>query len=272
MEKLSLYEIKIMNTIKVMFDTNVWLNVVIPDEHQRDSAYADFLKIHQAIANKVIDAYLSETIFTLDAIKKIDRPKVLSSHKLNVEVTIRDENDSVESIQKPDIKGINFDRHPIFMKYIGSAMKLGFKIVKLSRIGGFKNDNVEPILFNHQMSNEERKFFFNKAVETSRKIESNGAGMAHIKSLGLRYDTCSWKDGLGKLPETSIKNIALAVAEWADADSVAISIGLNCDYFCTRDKAKKAGCKSVLSENNLKWLSEDYGFKTISPDELAKKI
>ncbi|GAI59278.1 unnamed protein product, partial [marine sediment metagenome] len=68
------------------------------------------------------------------------------------------------------------------------------------------------------------------------------------------------------------KKIAKAAAEWADGDSVAISIALGCDYFCTRDQAKGAGSKSVLSQENLEWLKADYGFKTITPEELANLI
>ena len=52
------------------------------------------------------------------------------------------------------------------------------------------------------------------------------------------------------------------LAEAVDGDAVATSIGLGCDYFCTRDEAKSAGAKSVLSKANLSWLQSDYGFKT----------
>ncbi|OQC44060.1 MAG: hypothetical protein BWX59_02123 [Bacteroidetes bacterium ADurb.Bin028] len=78
--------------------------------------------------------------------------------------------------------------------------------------------------------------------------------------------------GLKSAPESDRNKIAKAAAEWADGDSVAISIALGCDYFCTRDQAKGAGNKSVLSAANLAWLSADYCFKTILPEDLAKLI
>jgi len=67
-------------------------------------------------------------------------------------------------------------------------------------------------------------------------------------------------------------NIAKAIAEWADGDSVAAHIAIDGNYFCTRDTAKKAGDKSIFSINNLKWLEECYDFEIITPEELAQKI
>ena len=78
--------------------------------------------------------------------------------------------------------------------------------------------------------------------------------------------------GLKSAPEADRNKIAKAAAEWADGDSVAISIALGCDYFCTRDQAKGAGSKSILSQVNLTWLKNDYGFETILPEDLAKLI
>ncbi|MGI6521059.1 MAG: hypothetical protein ACOX2D_07980 [Fermentimonas sp.] len=111
-----------------------------------------------------------------------------------------------------------------------------------------------------------------KAVEVSEKIEKVGAGIAQIKAIGEKYNHLSWVQGIKKAPKSDIKKIAKAAAEWADGDSVAIAIALGCDYFCTRDQAKGAGKKSVLSKTNLAWLYADYGFKTILPEDLVKLV
>ena len=78
--------------------------------------------------------------------------------------------------------------------------------------------------------------------------------------------------GLGNAPDSENGIIAKAVAEWADGDSVASHIAINGDYFCTNDNAKKAGSNSVLSDKNIQVLNTEYGFKKISPTELAKLI
>jgi hypothetical protein len=96
--------------------------------------------------------------------------------------------------------------------------------------------------------------------------------MAQIRAIGNLHHSTNWIKGLKNSPETERNKIAKAAAEWADGDSVAISIALGCDYFCTRDEAKGAGSKSVLSQTNLTWLQADYNFRTISPENLANLI
>jgi hypothetical protein len=60
-----------------------------------------------------------------------------------------------------------------------------------------------------------------------------------------------------------------AIAEWADADSVAAHVGYGIDLFCTEDVGKSAGAPSVLDQANRTWLQATYGVKFVTISELA---
>ena len=129
---------------------------------------------------------------------------------------------------------------------------------------------VNPDIEKHFYKHDDLSSYQNMVFKVGREIESKGAGIAHIKVLGQKYDS-HWINGIRNAPEHEASNIAKAIAEWADGDSVACHIALGGDFFCTRDTAKKAGRKSIFSEENLNWLKRDYGFQIISPEELARK-
>jgi hypothetical protein len=122
----------------------------------------------------------------------------------------------------------------------------------------------EKYLYKHK----DLQAYFDKVFAVAKAIESKGAGFSHIKELGERYDK-NWLSGIRNAPESENGNIAKAIAEWADGDSVACHIVIGGDYFCTRDIAKKAGDKSIFSEKNIEWLEKEFNFKIISPEDLA---
>lgn len=257
--------------MKVIFDSNVWQIISIPEDPQyaNEPLLNDFIKIRQAIVDGRIEAYLSETIFTLEAIKKVERQDFFSSRKLKIDFREKVEGNTVNTgIAIGPEKGIDFSERPILKKYFDKAIEIGFRIISLPRIGGMVNEEIEDIRY--KLENGEFSKYFDKACEVSDKIKSNGAGISQIEEIGKVYNHSNWMKGLKKAPQTKHKKIGKAVAEWADGDSVAICIGLECDYFCTRDQAKGAGNKSVLSCDNLEWLKRDYDFDTILPEELAK--
>jgi len=257
--------------MKITFDSNVWRIVSSPDTFPQETSNADFQKIRKAIIDKKIDPYISETVFTIEAIKRKERKEFLGSKKGNVDVKEKEADNGWVGFTftiRPE-KGIDLKENPILKKHFDDAIALGFKIARLPRIAGLINEDVEKVRF--ILTGDELDKYLEKVFEVVRRIEQSGAGMTHISTIGKKYDTV-WFSGLKKVPISETGNIAKAAAEWADGDSIAICIALGCDYFCTRDKAKSAGKKSVLSSNNLAWLKTDYGLKIISPEDLAKLI
>lgn len=241
--------------MKVMFDSNIWQQITIPNDYPNDKCLSDFKKINQAISDKKIDGYISEVIFTIEAIPKRERQEFFSDLKRYCHA-------------------IHFDGKPILKKYFDEASKQGLNIVRLPRISGIANPEVDAVRL--KLKGNDLSQYLDKVFEVGNEIKSHGAGIAHMVKLlgeiGKKYDTDDWGEGLKKAPVDEWKKIAKAVAEWADGDLVATSIGLGCEYFCTRDQAKGAGSGSVLSSKNLAWLGIKYGFKTITPEDLAKII
>lgn len=59
--------------MKIIFDSNVWQIVTLPSDFPNEPLIADFIKINQAIIDKKIVPFLSETVFTIEAIRKVER-------------------------------------------------------------------------------------------------------------------------------------------------------------------------------------------------------
>jgi len=136
--------------MKMFFDSNVWQIVTLPFEFPDEPLIADFFKINQAIKDKKIEPFLSETIFTIEAIRKIERKEVFSSTSLKCNSEEK-ETESGEIVQNftfgPDEKdAISLTDKPILKKYFDEAIKLGFRIVRFPRIGGLVNPEVETII------------------------------------------------------------------------------------------------------------------------------
>lgn len=242
-----------------------------PEQHKSDPEYIQCKRIHDAIGDGKIEAYLSETVFTIEAIIRKHRQGFFSkmSPKLTRKVKTTADTVSIQFALGPNADdAILFDRKiPILKEYFDKAVAMGFRIVSLPRIGGLVNPEVKKILF--AVPNFEA--FFELGAEVSSKISENCAGYAWIEKYGDNYNH-NWLKGIKNSPQTENKKIAKAAAEWADGDSVSISIALGCDYFCTRDQARGAGQDSVFSAKNQEWLKRDYGFTTIEIADLATKI
>lgn len=256
------------HVMKITFDSNVWRIISSPDKFPNEPSIEAFKTIREAIDEKKIMPFLCETVFTLEAIKRKDRKGFFSNYKANI-------NSSVEEGKNGELKlsfsmGPDKTAHPGNNNYLEShlndAIGIGFQIIKLPRIAGIVNPDIEAHFYQHN----DLSSYHDKVFKVAREIEQKEAGIFHIKELGKKYNT-HWTTGIAQAPVSEEGNIAKAIAEWADGDSVACHIAVGGDYFCTRDTAKKAGDKSIFSESNLEWLKQEYSFRTISPEELARK-
>lgn len=259
--------------MKVVFDSNVWRKIASPENFPKDPNKPVYEKISTFCKTNLIEPYLCETIFTLEAIKKIDRKKAFKQYSPEVKVE--------ESLTENGEIHLQFtvkpgkENHPelndFLREHFQDAINCNFQILHLPRIGGFLNEEIEPYL--HKFTNDdELKAYLNKAFEVCRKIEDLKAGYHWFKAIGEKFDSKNPVDGIRKAPDSEDANIAKAVAEWADGDSIACTIGIGADYFCTNDKAKAAGDQSILASDKLNVLKSEYGLEIIDPIELVKKI
>ena len=254
--------------MKVMFDSNVWRKIALPEENMDDPQYEALVKIHDAIADGRIEAYISENIFTLENIPRKERKAKVGSMRAKTKVSheMDGNNASVSFTIGPNPKdAVSIDDYEYLRKPTEAALEMGFHIVRLPRIGGLTNSNIEDRLFQVP----DFVSYYNKATEVGGQIESKGAGFSHLEALIKNYPGRSISDKVKNAPESDKNKIAAAIAEAVDGDAVTTSIGLGCDYFCTRDEAKGAGATSVFSKTNLSWLESQYGFIVKKPEEIA---
>ena len=254
--------------MKITFDSNVWRIISSPDKFPNEPSIEAFKTIRKAIDEKKITPFLCEAVFTLEAIKRKDRKEFFSDYKANISSSVEEGDDGELKLSfsiGPD-KTAHPGNNSYLEAHLNDAIEIGFQIIKLPRIAGVVNPDIEAHFYQHRDLSSYHEHVF----KVGREIEKNGAGIFHIKELGEKYNT-NWTTGIEQAPESEEGNIAKAIAEWADGDSVACHIAVGGDYFCTRDTAKKAGDKSIFSESNLVWLNQEYDFLTISPEDLAQK-
>src|SRR5271165_5471417 len=94
----------------------------------------------------------------------------------------------------------------------------------------------------------------------------NPLGSARAEKLAARFPRPAmgpWFNALGAAKDIHEKReVARAVAECADADSIAAHYAYVNDFFCTLDAAKaetKRGEPAVFDADNRAWLTENFG-------------
>lgn len=258
--------------MKVTFDSNVWRIVATPQNFPKNPDIGDYRIIRKAIDEGEIQAFLSETIFTLEAIKRKDRKQFFKDYKADFNTEIKDNPDGTISMTFQI--GPNHNAHPgnneFLKEHLKDAVNLGFNIIHLPRIAGITNKDIESLKY--KMNESSLKEYLDKVFEVGRRITELKAGDYRIQQLGNKYNKQGWAIGLGQAPESEDGIIASAVAEWADGDSVACHVAIGGDFFCTNDDTKKAGSDSVLSDKNVNLLNKEFGFTKITPNELSDKL
>lgn len=254
--------------MKVTFDSNVWRIISTPETFPNEASIEDFKCIRSAIEASQISPFICETVFTLEGIQRKKRKEFFSQYKPISQSSTKESNGEIQSSFTigPD-KTAHPGNNSYLDNHLKDAISIGFQIIRLPRIGGIVNTDIESHYYKH----EDLGAYLDKVFEAGNDIESKGAGFCQIKELGEKYGS-PWFKGLQKAPQSEDGVIAKAIAEWADGDSVACHIALGGDYFCTRDSAQKAGDKSVFNSSNTQWLKEKYNLSVVSPEDLAKKL
>lgn len=258
----------------VTFDSNVWRPVGDPSRFPGDPNHSSYKKIHAALQNGEIEGRLSETVFTLEGIARADRKKLLGGYKPKIGMTQDVRQDGTIELGfsiSPDLTAHPGNNNHLNL-HLNDALALGFKLMQCHRVGGIINQDIKPEWY--VQTSESTTENANKFGEVGRKIEAAGAGIAWVKSIGVAnvQGTDHWSIGLANAPASKDKEIASAVAEWADGDMVSAHVAYKNHYICTKDVAKGAGINSVFSQANRFWLERDYGVKVISPEELANLV
>jgi hypothetical protein len=261
--------------IAVTFDSNVWRPIVSPARFPNEPLLPVFQAIRAAIQGGRVKPFLAETVFTLEAVPKKNRRQFFGSYRLEVNSsseTTKDGRINVKMTLSPP-KGLHARNDPVRAAHLTDAVSLGFRLLRIPRIGGLQNPDLQPDWF----ASGRLEGFDERLARTSAclaAIEAKGCGMAQIRELGLRYATkgAHWRDGVGNIPADQEPSFTAAVAEWADGDSVAGHYGYGNDYFCTLDAGISGGAASVLHSSRRAWLDEDFGIRVVTPVQLAEVL
>jgi hypothetical protein len=268
-----------LDPIKVTFDHNTYEFVVSPEkawqftETKTKKAYN---KINAAIKSGFITPFISETILTIETINKEDRKRVLASKDRIVSNVISEQSFDNRCINSITVKP-NTEIYPTntdhFKKYLPKALELGFQILPSYRFGKISNPAINPEWY-YLPETTEHLEIPNKFSRIVQLIENEGFGFASLSKL-LSIDKLNKKLWIFYLDQYSgnQKKLQKCIAEWSDADSVAIHIASGIKYFCTYDgSGKKDKSSSVFGIKMKSILEGRYDIEFVTPVELLNKF
>jgi hypothetical protein len=264
--------------IGVTFDTNTLDRAARPERFPKDPRQAEYVKVHSALAAGTLRGYFSETLVTLEGIENKDRVNVLGSTRLESQTQATGNNAITISLS------VQQDRNPLpaeFPRRIQAAQKLGMRGLRgPARIGWVRVRDDHGTFFGPEDDVLELAKLLDKANDVATAIQRRGLGYAAAARLGLQFSARDgatgewWFQGLRRARyEIERRKVQKAVAEWADADSIAAHVGYGIDMFCSEDMGKSAGGESsVLEESNRAWLTSTFGLKFVGLAELAAMV
>jgi len=263
--------------IRVTFDSNVWQQIVSPTDYLNDGDAANFEKINKAIKSNVLAGYISDVIFTIEAIKKDFRQIFINTYEPTIETVIADRL-SEDGMHIVNITiGPNTKVHPAdntyLSKYLDIARKLGIDLIECIRLGQITNPLIDQSFY-AKKDNDDFNERMNRCSDCCEYIENLGCGISWLKNIGSRFvsDPLNWRTGLKFADPTESKNISRAMAEWADGDTVAAHYGYKNDYLCTLDWGKRSGERSIFYRKNRDLVAHKFGIKFVTPGDLCELI
>lgn len=259
--------------MKITFDSNVWQIVVSPNQYPDDQAISSFQEINAQIRSGYLLGFLAEPVFTLEAIKKVDRREFFLKYSppIKFQENIQEGGVANLSISIESDKASHPGNNTYLTTYLSDALQLGFKVLVSPRTAWIKNPDLQAEWF-IKLAEAEVSLYREKFGLLVGEMKKRSCGSHDLEEIGKRYagDNEHWTEGMKKAPALEDKAIVKAFAEWADGDAIAAHIAYKNQYFCTRDTARGAGNKSVLSAGNRHWLETDYDVEFVTPEQLAQ--
>ena len=163
--------------------------------------------------------------------------------------------------------------HPMLQRKLVEAQKLGFKILRMTNLGTVRCPNIPDSMYT---SFSESSFweYCESVAKCSDYIVSHGWGQAQYENLKNEHNLVGLPliDCLSKIPPEKTKMFCDAIAEWVDGYSISAHFGYSNEYFCTEDRGKGAGKKSVFYKGNLASIKQAFGLKIVSISELLEAL
>jgi hypothetical protein len=258
--------------IKVTFDTNTFDKAVRPQVYAKDPDHGSFVRVHGALKDGRVAGFLCDAIVTLERIKVDDRAEVFGSTTLATNIV--EEGPEIIHANLKTEQPLRSPVHPKQAERFSAALALGMKFLGAPRIGmpRLEVSNADPYAAETepQLSARLERYF-----ELAQAIEGKGLGSIQAQRLAQRVADAAqtmpspWFKALGAARDVhETREVARAIAEWADGDSIAAHCGYGNDFFCTGDESRR-GHPSILDLANRTWLTTNFGVRFCTLRELA---
>jgi hypothetical protein len=259
----------------ITFDTNTFDKASRPTVYSKDPEQREMIAVHKALKRGHIQGFLCDTALTLEGITNDQRATVFGSTQTRSSLAQTAEDTFTITITPEQV-----DRAPLHPKQSErfiEAFALGIRLLGAPRIGMPRAEEQFYALEDPAMLGERLNRFFDLA----RKIEARSLGSSRAHGIAAHFAgrACAqgpWFTALGAATDIhETHEVARAVAEWADGDSVAAHYAYGNDIFCTLDNGKaetRRGQPAVLDVNNRAWLTEEFGIQFSTLRELAQRL
>jgi hypothetical protein len=267
---------EVASPMKVTFDTNTFDKASRPEVYRKDPMYETALTVHEALRRGAMRGYICETALTLEGVRRDDRSAVFGS-TVAVASTERVSEDTLQIASRTEQP----ERKPVSVKQaerFRAAFDLGLRLLATSRIAMPRAEEQ----FYAEENADEIGPRLDRGVRLAGKIEARGLGCRRAMVLAERLIKNRlalgqpWFHGLRYAHGIAeVREVARAVAEWADGDSVAAHYAYGNDVFCTLDHGRdenRRGESAVLDVENRKWLTLELGIQFATMDELAVRL
>ena len=259
--------------MKVTFDTNVFDKAIRPAIYSRDPDFREMTIVHEALKDARVHGFISDTTITLEGIGRDDRATVFgSTHaRSSVAQTAEDTFTITLTTEQPDRRPV----HPKQAERLIEAFRFGIRLLGTPRIGMPRAEEQFYVIEDPATLPQRLERFFSLL----RRIEGRGLGSARAVKIATRIAPSGtfqrpWFTALGAAKDIhEQREVARAVAEWADADTIAAHYAYGNDVFCTLDAAKaetKRGEPAVFDLDSRAWLTENFGIQFVTLAQLAE--
>jgi hypothetical protein len=242
-----------LTPIKVTFDSNVWEPLVVEP--------SQYPALREKILSGAISPYMTEISVSLESIQKSKRQEFFRSYMPSTGWTPESVGPGGE-IHAKFTFGPNTASHPGLHTNLSNkllkAQELGFKVIRMTNWGTVRSPEIPKAMLLSVESHDAYWAYADRLSTCSQFITSLGCG---YHDYGMIKQT--------RQPGSPDK-LAVAIAEWVDGDALAAHYAFGANVFCTNDRARGAGSKSIFYSDNLAKLKERFRIVVLGPEELLR--
>lgn len=276
-----------MSPVHALFDNNVWGPIAAP-QHYPSLQTVAISGIRAAISDRRILPYLSQSSLTIEALGREQR--------------IHEYFRACTQFGHPPVKVPQ-----IRCEVIDAALNLGFRVLRVPRLGlppfvpVDDRHYAEERVYAHDVRIERysvlrRSFPDDGGLGPLKKLGSEAAAAHGLRSrahamardLGARTDHLPPEEEMeylrgivaefdaqrivGNDRKKWTRRVRAALAEMADADTVAVNYAYGTDVLCTSDAAGEGGTKGILHPDRRADLEAAHGIRIVSPEALWDSV